>query len=533
MVAALRRDALYDLLAPPLILATAFVSFVNHNEYGYAAGEIWISFIGLAAAGLLCGLVMVLGGQWLRILVTSGLLTLFVDLQFEWLDPPTYLRALGLGFGVVLLCWLLREHLSRITALVFATMLAADLLFPDGSGEWSANAPAPRVAARTTAQPTPPVVVHLIFDEFIGVEGIPPEVPHGAAVARALRSFLHDAGFHVFARAYSRFDRTENSIPNMLNYASVAEQRHFNKNGHRQLSANQYFQDMRQRGYAIHVYQPDYLDFCAGHEGEISSCRTFPSAGIAALDILQLPALSKAELVLRNFFELSGVWRTLRHKTLLNSDHLPGWLVSSADLRSVRSLQFLDIVANDVANAAPGNFYFAHLLIPHDPYVYDRNCNLRDPHDWQDRPWSNDAEARIHRYTLYLEQVSCVKTRLHAIFRRWHRAGVFSRSRIIIHGDHGSRLYRREPNTANEDELLTSDYIDSFSALFAVKAPGLEAGYDRRMVAIQDVLAAVAHDQPLGQLSGPAGKPYVLLRDPKRLEMVRRPMPDFGEHPAE
>jgi hypothetical protein len=216
MVAALRRDTLYDLLAPPLILATAFVSFVNHNEYGYAAGEIWISFIGLAAAGLLCGLVMALDGQWLRILVTSGLLTLFVDLQFEWLDPPTYLRALSLGFGVVLLCWLLREHLSRITALVFATMLAADLLFPDGSGEWSANAPAPRVDAQTMAQPTPPVVVHLIFDEFIGVEGIPAEVPHGAAVARALRSFLHDAGFHVFARAYSRFDRTENSIPNML-----------------------------------------------------------------------------------------------------------------------------------------------------------------------------------------------------------------------------------------------------------------------------------------------------------------------------
>ena len=110
---------------------------------------------------------------------------------------------------------------------------------------------------------------------------------------------------------------------------------------------------------------------------------------------------------------------------------------------------------------------------------------------------------------------------------------MFSRSRIIIHGDHGSRLYRREPNIANEDELLTSDYIDSFSALFAVKAPGLEAGYDRRMVAIQDVLAAVAHDQPLGQLSGPARKPYVLLRDPKGVEMVRRPMPDFGELPAE
>jgi hypothetical protein len=110
---------------------------------------------------------------------------------------------------------------------------------------------------------------------------------------------------------------------------------------------------------------------------------------------------------------------------------------------------------------------------------------------------------------------------------------VFSRSKIIIHGDHGSRLFNREATMANEDELLPSDYIDSFSALFAVKASGVEAKYDRRMVAIQDALAAVAHDQPLGQLSACAGTPYVLLPNSGKREMTPRPMPDFGELPAE
>jgi hypothetical protein len=533
MVAALRRDALYDLLAPQLILATAFVSFVNHNEYGYAAAEIWISFTGLAAAGLLCSLLIVLGGQWLRVLVTAGLLTLFVDLQFEWLDPPTYLRVLCLGLGMVFLCWLVRGNLSRIIAPVFATMLVAGLLFPSGSGEWWAKARTPRVDAQASARPSPPVVVHLIFDAFIGVEGIPSEVPHATAVAHSLRSFLHDAGFHVFGRAYTRFHKTENSIPNMLNYSSLPEQRHFVQGDHRQLRENRYFEEMRKRGYAIHVYQPDFIDFCAGHESEISSCRTFPTFGISGVHTLPLPVLEKAELVLRNFFELSGVWRFVRLKAISSGHRFPNWFFSSPHLWSVRGLELLDIVARDVANATPGSLYFAHILAPHDPYVYDRNCNLRDPHDWEDRPKSSSAQSRIRYYRLYLEQVECLRTRLEGIFDWWSREGVFSRAKIILHGDHGSRLFSREATIANGDELLPSDYIDSFSTLFAVKASGLEAKYDRRMVAIQDALAAVAHDQPLGQLSARAGTPYVLLPNSGKREMTPRPMPDFGELPAE
>ena len=63
--------------------------------------------------------------------------------------------------------------------------------------------------------------------------------------------------------------------------------------------------------------------------------------------------------------------------------------------------------------------------------------------------------------------------------------------------------------------------------------PGLEAKYDRRMVAIQDTLAAVAHNQPLAQLSDRSEKPYVLLRNLERSNMIRRPMPEFGDLPAE
>jgi hypothetical protein len=110
-----RRDPIYDLLGPPLILVTPFMSFVNYNDYGFSRTELWLVLGGLIALGLLCGAVMTLGGQWARIILTAGLVTLFVDFQFDWLDKQPEWRVPAFGIVMLLLGWLLRAQLSRIT----------------------------------------------------------------------------------------------------------------------------------------------------------------------------------------------------------------------------------------------------------------------------------------------------------------------------------------------------------------------------------------------------------------------------------
>ena len=135
-----RAGTIYDLLAPPLILVTPFIDFTQHNGYGYAAPEFWICVAGLAAIGLLSGLIMALGGTWLRVLGTAGLLTLFVDLQFDWFDSLPHLWVpVGL-LGAILLCWLTRKHLSRVVTAMFAAMLAPTLaLYVLGGEPTSSN----------------------------------------------------------------------------------------------------------------------------------------------------------------------------------------------------------------------------------------------------------------------------------------------------------------------------------------------------------------------------------------------------------
>ena len=107
----------------------------------------------------------------------------------------------------------------------------------------------------------PPVVVHLILDEFIGLAGIP-SMPDGEAARERLRSFFLDNGFLVFGHAYSRFVHTRNAVSDAVNYASVPNNSHFIKgNRPKRLRQNTYFEEMHQNGYNIHVYQSEFMDF--------------------------------------------------------------------------------------------------------------------------------------------------------------------------------------------------------------------------------------------------------------------------------
>ena len=308
---------------------------------------------------------------------------------------------------------------------------------------------------------------------------------------------------------------------------------------------------MYQKGYNIHVYQTEFMNFCAGYEDMVVSCRTNRDTGIEPLEYLDLSPAMKAWLALDTFSRLSVLCRgfkyrynALRQKALGRGYELPPWVLNRFALWAVRGVRALQEIEDDASSAPAGEMFFAHLLFPHHPYVYDPTCKARDPQDWEMNneepplPPNSDA-SRLRRYGLYLQQVLCIRVRLQDMFDRWRQIGVYDRMLIVIQGDHGSRIWLHTPIAANKDRLVPSDYTDGFSTLFAVKAPGLEAAYDSRMVAIQDLLPAVAGAQPLDRLPASETEPYVLLEtQPKVLfedgtDMLRQPMPEFGDPEGE
>jgi hypothetical protein len=543
------QDLLYHFLAPALLVLTAFVSFMADNRYSYAAPEFLICLAGLIALALLFGLAGAVGGWPVRVLLTAGLLLLFVDLQFDWLNlssPWPELRAIG-GFVLALiLSFALRRHLSRIVTAVFATMLVSTVVLAavDGPVSRDSGAASADSGRAATVEPSPParpqlpILVHLILDEHIGIEGIPEDVPHGREMREFLRDFFETYGFRVFARAYSRYAYTHNSLPNLVNFASEPVDSAFTSGrGPYILQSNRYFELLGRAGHKIYVYQPDFVDFCTPPREYIVKCAT--GGKMKIVESSDLPVADKVTLIYRRFADLSSLLaaarRRYRHMQQVLRPAgwtLPEWWFKEGYLGPLPEMPLFDEVTAAVARASPGDVFFVHLLVPHDPYVYDAMCDLQPVPEWEvsRNPGPippNDRESRARRYGLYLEQMRCLYRKLDAMFQAWQKAAIFDQLAIVLHGDHGSRIFQRSPAVKNQGKLSHSDYVDEFSTLFAVKGPRHPPGYDRRAAPIEQLLGEV--------VGGPTrnadmhAEPYVFLESGPAQPMLRQPLPTFGD----
>jgi hypothetical protein len=209
---------------------------------------------------------------------------------------------------------------------------------------------------------------------------------------------------------------------------------------------------------------------------------------------------------------------------------------------AIPAMALLDQVTEEIAGALPGSLYFVHVLLPHAPYIYDRSCSIR-PNTGQwlfqrrmaffDRLKRfktgeglslNDVETREVLYRLYLEQVECTQKKVEELFERMKSAGVFDEAIIVVHGDHGSRVSRFGPG---DDRATPADFVDLFSVLFAVKMPGQDAGYDRRLLPLDALLKSVVQEGRIPDGTDWAGPPTVRIWRGSR-PAEHREMPTFS-----
>jgi hypothetical protein len=285
------------------------------------------------------------------------------------------------------------------------------------------------------------------------------------------------------------------------------------------------------------VYQPNFIDFCAASRKYIAKCVT--SGDIKTIESLDIPVPEKVTLIYRRYADLSllkdaaGARYTHIRELLRPAGWtLPEWWLKEGRLGPLAQMPLFDVITADVTRASPGSMFFAHLLNPHNPYVYDATCELRPVREWEHSrnpgPLSpNNRESRARRYGLYLEQLRCLYRRLDAMFQAWRRAAIFDQMVLVIHGDHGSRIYQRFPTVKNRHQLSDSDYVDEFSTLFAVKGPRHPPGYDRRVAPIQQLLGDVV-GEPIGD-ADKRPEPWVFLPNGPAKPLRPQPFAAFAD----
>jgi hypothetical protein len=526
-------------VAPFLLLITPFVGYVQYQQRGFANPEVIVFGLLLAALALVLGAGSVLAPAF-GVITLAALITFFADIQAA--EPG--LRRLGALFLVAsAVLWLLRRHAHQIVSLAAATLLLLAFVSPPSGAVTSARAS--NADGTATARADRPLILHLLLDEFIGLEGFPKDLTP-ESYRKERETFFVQRGFRLFGKAYSEYPMTLWSVPHLMNLSPGQYRTDLTRpgpsGGTYTLTRNAYFERLAAVGYAIQVHEPDYLYLCP--DGLPASCRTYASRALTVLDDLDLSLRDKVAVVGGTFFGQSEAYGRIKEKygtvrrRLASTVPLPAWSWEQGIPAPAGTMPIFDAVAADLATAQRGTFIFAHILMPHYPYIYDANCQQLPEDEWLLRSDAaranvpggiiNVPEGRAERYASYREQVICTERKIAALFDAIPPA-LRDDAIIIVQGDHGSRITLADPTTLAGNRHVVSDYADAFSTMFAVRSAGIEAGYDLRMTPITCLLRTVV-DSEFRSLAGLDGcsSPNTVYFTNVGKSPVPKPLPDFS-----
>jgi hypothetical protein len=451
----------------------------------------WFALL-LVAAGV--GAVLALGswrvGGLAGTILFAGLLFVFVDLQFD-LYAQVW-TAILLAGGCLLLAFVLSRHRAAIASLALAAFYLASLIRPAES----------TVALATAADhPSPgrPLLVHVILDELLGVGGF--YAAGDTATARFLTDFYLTRGFELYEAAYSRYRATRESVPGAL---SLGQTLHYDtdltehSHGYRvRILRNPYFAKLQTLGYGLRVHQSTYLDLCADSSAPVLACNEHADNSIANIGHLDgrwtARALSAAGYFLNT--------RSEAYPRLIHAPSIGGRAAVGGGVAGLRGLR-----SDLEEHHAAGTAYFVHVLVPHRPVQVDSTCrtleNQSDMFAYNLPPRIDDSRWREVR-RLYAGQVRCGHRLLDQVLDAIDRTAGRRNSIVIVHGDHGSRMYQRAASGISPDKYTAEQLSAAHSTVLAIRRPDVLPVVHTEPVPLQDFIWKLARSDFMGTPSPP------------------------------
>jgi hypothetical protein len=322
----------------------------------------------------------------------------------------------------------------------------------------------------------------------MGVEGLK-RAPGGKALANAVRELLLRYGFRVYGRAFSRHFVSARAIPNALNFDVHDNSwgpllRHHTKGRVR----SRLFEGLAGEGYEVVAYGTEHVNFCFD---VARRCEVLPSFNPFS-EYVDGDARKPRRLFQVLQYSFSQSYLLYRYGQVLLSTVPDPHSSPFAALDTYAFPRWFDRFQNDVASSPRGRAYFAHLLMPHAPYVYDRTCRETGQEvvayflkEEQQLTGDGLDLARAAGYEAYIDQYGCLLRKVEQFLATINALETFDDATIVIHGDHGSRI------SAGQffENVSDRDLIDNYSALYAIRGPSVASGYDERMTSVQRLTA--------------------------------------------
>ena len=513
-----RLRAARAFVAALLLLVTPLFTFLQYHHYGYWHAEIAVSVLAFAVVALVVAVIAARWPLW-EIPALALLVALSADLQFD-LREQWVLTAFPVALVVLSP---IRLQAAQVVTLMAATMLGATLLLP---GVPVTSGP----AALPHGNNDLPLVVHLLLDEHIGLDAVP-DVPGRPELEQEAHAFYGTHGFTLFDEAYSEHRTTVHSLSHLMNFLPGR----FDTSLHRagkdgfdwELRENAYLTRVRKVGYAVRVRQTAYLNICPEAADELH-CEAYEQTQLGVMQDSGLGMRDRLRVIASVYSEGSELYSRLeqsygaaRKRLRRRGVSLPGWTWERSRFSPLSSMAVADQLRRDLSVARRGDYLMAHLLMPHDPYLYDARCSLQPPTEWLGvadpearYPAKNTPATRAVRYVRYVQQVRCVYRKLHEIMAAIPPA-LRQDAIVIIHGDHGSRISERDPTRTRPEAASRSDFVDAYSTLFAVRSPRMQPGVNSHVAPITCILKSLVEGgfHSLKAFETCAADPVVFLID--------------------
>lgn len=449
----------------PVALWASFLNLLNFNNYPLFAAEVGIVLLGLGGLGVLMALVVRAAQPRLWAPVAGLFTALLVDLNAA-IDNAWFF---GCWAAFTAFALFAREAFAKI---LFAASLAV-LLFQGAelvSGPDAAAAPvneAKNLQDPRRAATDRPAIVHVVLDSYLGLDGM----ALGPEAYRDLRAqqtaFFTGRGFQTYPRAYSRHAKTLNALPALFSYGGAVPPIQTLRADYAIPDQLPYFADLDRRGYRIKAVLPAYFDLCV--KQKLTHCRTFQSSALSAMSGTAIGATDRAAVFGFAMLNLVPAARAVADR--VRPDPRARLAQNRGKLFSLTSLGEFDRFIADLPELRRGEVRFAHLLLPHDPYMLAADCTLKPAAAWLDEHGPGAVAARE---AAYAEQVTCLQTRLARMLDALDRSAAGREAIVLIHGDHGSRIAPSQP-FVDGPALSQRELLMAYSTLFAIRVPG-EAG---------------------------------------------------------
>ena len=404
-------------LIPAFVLLTPLVSFLKFQKYSLLTLEVLYLSVLMGGIALIFGALLRFGKKTGTAIGITVVAIAFADFQFE-------IRITHLAFGatmLIIIAWAAGQSLLPILGVVSGVVFFSTLALPPKFGQ-----PSLKVVSKETLDIKLNPILHIILDEHLGIEGFENRSPLEIRTRELLKSFYVNNGFLLLGGAYSNFDETFNSLPNLLNNSLSDRNWKYigtGSDGFSAITRNGYLESLSRRGYAIRIYQSQYFNFCESPNVNLLSCASYNYTGLNNLDSLTDKTSVRAVLILSRYLNRSRLYGLARsyYQQMAATGVFNLRLIENNNYAPLASFPFFKLLARDLTKRPDGQVFFAHLLMPHRPFMFDAECKIILDHPYNKLERMSDEWLSSYREA-YHKQVACTTEQMKILFTAMKKA---------------------------------------------------------------------------------------------------------------